>query len=287
MLRTSRFGPLIRIELLPTLLGRPVYSVSAYLLGDTLIDSGCRKTAVELAEWCRGRPISRIVHTHHHEDHSGGDRILVDRYGLEVSAPARSVPILERFYPLPLYRRVVWGQPGDVRARALGEAVEIGGAEFRVIPTPGHAADHVCLFDPVRRWVFTGDLFISPSVVYLRRVEDAWRHLESLRTVQELEPRVLICSHAGVVEDASAALTRRMKHWQSVAERAEELVRAGHRPRRVTRELLGREGWMTWISGGEFSKINLIRSLLRRKGPGPCGTFGKGDGDAVVRSSRG
>jgi len=285
MLRTSRFGPLTRIELLPTLMGRPVYAVSAYLLGDTLIDSGCAKTAEELAAWCQGRRISRIVHTHHHEDHAGGDRTLVDRFGLGVLAPARAVPILGRFYRLPPYRRIVWGQPGDVRARALGETVEIGGRELRVIPTPGHAADHVCFFDPVRGWLFSGDLFISPRVVYIRRVEDAWRHLESLRRVRDLAPKVLICSHAGVIEDAGAALGERMAHWESIAERAGSLARAGYSPRAVTRELLGREGWMTWISGGEFSKINLVRSLLRHGETSPCGTFGEGGGDAVLRSA--
>ena len=280
-------GPLTRIELVPTLFGRPVYRVSAYLLGDTLVDSGCARTAGELAAWCRDRGITRVVHTHHHEDHTGGDRALVDQLGVEVWAPARSVPILERFYRLPLYRRVVWGQPGDVRARPMGDTVEIGGRELRVIPTPGHAADHVVLFDAERRWLFSGDLFISPRVVYLRRVEDAWRHLDSLRRALELEPKLLICSHAGVVTDAVQALNRRIAHWEEVAGRARELVARGRSHRAVTRELLGREGWMTWISGGQFSKINLVRSLLSRNTGRPCGTVDGGGKDAIVRGAGG
>lgn len=282
MLRTSRHGPLTRIELLPTLLGRPVYSVSAYLLGDTLIDSGCQKTAAELAAWCDGRGIARIVHTHHHEDHAGGDRLLVDRFGLEVSAPPLTAAILEDFYRLPIYRRVVWGQPGKVRARAMADAVEIDGRRFDVISTPGHAADHVCLHDPGSGWVFTGDLFISPEVLYLRRVEDAGKHLDSLRRILELQPRVLICSHAGVIEDASAALSRRIAHWESVAERARLLRAQGRSLGSLTRELLGREGWMTWISLGEFSKRNLVRSLLRGRPDDPCATVMEGRDDALV-----
>ncbi len=282
MLRTSRHGPLTRIELLPTLLGRPVYSVSAYLLGDTLIDSGCQKTAAELAAWCGGRGITRIVHTHHHEDHAGGDRLLVDRFDLDVLAPPQTVAILEAFYRLPIYRRAVWGQPGDVEARPLADATEIGGRRFKVIPTPGHAADHVCLYDPEQGWVFTGDLFISPKVLYLRRTENAWKHLDSLHRILQLEPRVLICSHAGVIEDASAALSRRIAHWESVAERA-RLLRAGGRSLgSITRELLGREGWMTWISLGEFSKRNLVRSLLRGTPDDPCATVARGRDDALV-----
>ena len=275
MLRTSVHGPLTRIELVPTLFGRPVYRVSSFLLGDTLVDSGCARTAGELAAWCRGRGITRVVHTHHHEDHTGGDHLLVETLNVEVWAPPRTVPILERFYRLPPYRRIVWGQPRNVHARPMGDTVEIGGREFRVIPTPGHAADHVVLFDPERRWLFSGDLFISPRVVYLRRVEDAWRHLDSLRRALELEPELLICSHAGTVENAVQALKRRIAHWEAVAERGRELVARGRSHRAVTRELLGREGWMTWISGGQFSKANLVRALLRGGG-GPCGTVGPG-----------
>jgi len=262
-----------------------VYNVSAYLLGDTLIDSGCRKTALGLASWCEGRGISRIVHTHHHEDHTGGDRTLAERFALEVLAPPKSVPILERFYRLPTYRRVVWGQPGNVQASPMGEWVEIGGAMFQAISTPGHAADHVCLFDPVRRWLFSGDLYISPRVVYLRRVEDARRHLQSLRKIQDLEPSVLICSHAGVVENASSALSRRIRHWEDLAKTAEALQDEGAGLRAITRRLLGREGWMTWISGGEFAKINLVRSLLARNAGGPCGTVGRGGEDAILRGA--
>jgi hypothetical protein len=32
---------------------------------------------------------------------------------------------------------------------------------------------------------------------------------------------------------------------------------------RISRRLLGAEGAMTLISGGDFSKVNLIRALLR------------------------
>ena len=89
--------------------GRTLHSVSAYLLGDTLIDSGCPATADELTDFCRRRGVRRIVHTHHHEDHTGGDAALVAQLGLEVWAPPRTVPILASFYRLPWYRRLVWG----------------------------------------------------------------------------------------------------------------------------------------------------------------------------------
>jgi glyoxylase-like metal-dependent hydrolase (beta-lactamase superfamily II) len=286
MLRTSTYGPLTRIQLLPTILGRPVYQVSAYLLGDTLIDSGCPRTAPELLAWSRDHGVRRIVHTHHHEDHAGGDALLARELGVEIVAPPRTVPILRSYYRIPLYRKVVWGQPADVDAHVMGEEIVIAGHRFQVIPTPGHASDHVCLYAPDTGWLFTGDLYISARVLYLRRAEDAWTHLQSLHHVASLRPRLVVCSHAGVLEEGTTAIQRRIGHWEKLARDVWRLRTEGLSLRAMTRRLLGREGWMTWISGGDFAKINLVRSLLESD-PANCGgphrdSVGAGGPDAVV-----
>lgn len=243
--------------------GKTLHSVSAFLIGDTLVDSGCPATARELATWCEGRKIRRVVHTHHHEDHVGGDGELVRRFGADIFAPARSATIMGSFYRLPWYRRLVWGQPGDVSARTFTAEVEIGSHRFVAIPTPGHCLDHVCLFDPDRRWLFTGDLFIHQRVTHLRLSEDAHVILASLRQVLALEPKLVICSHAGFVEEARTALEDRIRFWEELAEQARHLSDQGVGLRVVRRRLLGSEGLMMILSGGDFSKGNLIRALLR------------------------
>jgi glyoxylase-like metal-dependent hydrolase (beta-lactamase superfamily II) len=263
VLRTSTHGEITRIWMVPGLLGRWLHSVSAYQLGDTLVDSGCPATARELAAWCEGRGIRRVVHTHHHEDHIGGDLELVRRQGVEVLAPPRTVPVLAAFYDLPWYRRLVWGRAHSVRARPFGERVEIGGHDFRVLPTPGHCSDHCCFFQPELGWLFSGDLYIHPRVTYLRCSEDARTILQSLRAVLALEPQLLICSHAGFVENACERLEQRIAYWEDLGRRAASLADRGVGVGRISRRLLGAEGVMTLISGGDFSKVNLIRALLR------------------------
>jgi glyoxylase-like metal-dependent hydrolase (beta-lactamase superfamily II) len=268
MLEVSTHGEITRIWMARSFGGRSLHSVSAYLLGDTLIDSGCPATADELVDWCRRRDVRRVVHTHHHEDHTGGDAALVARLGLEIWAPAATVPILASFYRLPWYRRLVWGQPQSVAARPFGEVVRIGDADFQAIPTPGHAADHHCLYDPERRWLFSGDLFISSRVTHVRRSEDAATILSSLRRLLALDPELVICSHAGLVADARAAIERRIAFWEELAVRAASLAAAGCSARAIRRRLLGSEGAMTLLSCGDFSKTNLIRSLLAMSGGG-------------------
>ncbi len=265
-MRIQHRGPLTRIEMVRRLAGRELYAVSAFGLGDTLIDSCFPVGADDLISWATDNKIRRVVHTHHHEDHVGSDAGLVRQLGVEVWAPAASVSLLDDFYRLPLYRRLVWGQPGNVTAKPLGRTVQIGGFDFEVIPTPGHAPDHVCLFQRDERWLFTGDLYLSTRAKYLRAVESAGRILESLRQVAALEPRLVICSHAGFVEQGAAALRRKIRYWEGLAESAEMMARQGTSVKTITRRLLGSEGFMTFISGGAFAKRHLIASLLAMKG---------------------
>jgi len=268
MLDVTSFGPFTRIRLTRTLFGRPVHDVSAYLLDDLQIDTGPPTTARELVAWCRERPISRVVLTHHHEDHVGGAAALRHELGLPVQAPEGALPILLEGARVPLYRRAVWGRPKRFRAEPLGDQLEHGPYRFRVVPTPGHAFDHVCLFEEERGWLVSGDLYVHERVRYLRRIEDLWTHVESLRRALALEPGLLICAHAGVVEDACGALRRKIEWWEGLSERARELHREGHSLRRITRRLLGREGFLYGFSFGDFSKKNLVRALLHRPGSG-------------------
>src|SRR5690348_10948687 len=92
-----------RLVLARTVAGRPLYLVAAYALGDTLIDSGPPATARELLAWCRQHGIRRVLHTHQHEDHVGGSWLLARELGVEVLAPAATLPVLHRPYRLPLY----------------------------------------------------------------------------------------------------------------------------------------------------------------------------------------
>lgn len=266
MLKAETRGPITRIHLARPFLGRPLYRVSAYLVDDVLIDTGCPATAGELVDWCKDRSIRQVVNTHHHEDHSGGDRLLMQELGLPVAAPPAAVPILADFPPLQLYRRAIWGQPRGVKVEPLGDAVETECYRFEVIPTPGHCPDHVCLFEPRQGWLFSGDLFVHERVRYLRADEDGLATLDSLRRVLALRPRLLICAHSGLVEDGCGAIERKISFWETIAERARVLLDEGVPMGEVRDRILGKEDHMAYLTQGHFSKVNLIRALLGEEG---------------------
>ncbi len=264
MFRVVPQGPLTRLVMAPTFLGRPIRQVSAYVFQDLLIDTGPPPTAARLVEWVRGSGVRRVVLTHHHEDHIGGGAALQEELGLPVFAPANAVPLLAEGLRMPLYRRAVWGgRPRTFRAEPLGPVVEGEGYRLRVLPTPGHAFTHVCLFDEERRWLFSGDLYVHEKVKFLRKIEDVRVHLDSLRRVLALEPELLVCHHAGVLENARERLARKIAWWEGLAAEARALRDANFPVAAIARRLLGREEFLTYASFGDFSKRNLIRSFLQ------------------------
>lgn len=268
MLVVRHHGEITSLRLARTLAGRVLHDVYAYFAGGVLIDSGPPATAKELAAWFgsgAASPPVAIVNTHHHEDHVGGDALVAKRFGIPVHAASSTVELLARKRRIPFYRWLIWGGVEPCAAQPLPETVELGALRLQVVPTPGHAFDHVCLFEERRGWLFSGDLFVHERVRFLRRIEDPWLHLDSLRRVLALEPRLMLCSHAGVIDEARGALTRKIAFWEQLADSASELAERGFSSSAIARRLLGREGLFTYLSLGDFSKRNLVLALTRRR----------------------
>lgn len=239
-----------------------------YRFGETAVDAGPANRWPAVRRFLSEEPLRMLLLTHHHEDHSGNAEPIQRELGAEVLAPEASLPLLEQGFPLQLYRRLIWGRPRPLRARALPAEVELpGGYRLEVLPTPGHADDMVCLLEPGRGWLFTSDLFIAERIRMLRREDDVGTEIESLRSVLRRDFQTVFCAHRGPVEDGRAALGRKLDFLVSLREEVLSLRGRGLPPREIARRLLGREGLMSWLTGFHFSKRNLVESCLRSARP--------------------
>jgi hypothetical protein len=86
--------------------------------------------------------------------------------------------------------------------------------------------------------------------------------LESLKRLAALDVRTIFCGLKGVVEDGGKALKEKIRGMEELRDRALELHQKGLSPREIRRRLLGLEDKMYTITGGHFSKQNVIDSIL-------------------------
>lgn len=242
-------------------------AVYVYRAGPWLIDAGFAHARRKLLRWDGLRDVEACVLTHHHEDHVGNAAGLAAR-GIEVVAPAKVIEWLpETRKRLPPYRWWVWGRASVGQVGPVDGPLESAGWRLDPIHTPGHAADHHVLFEPRRELLFSADLYIARRVPVARREEDAETLLGSLRRVRDLRPKVMYCAHRGRVASPTRALGEKIEWLEGFVAEVRELRRRGLRVRQIARRLLGREGVITWISGGELSKRNLVRVALPADDP--------------------
>ena len=239
-----------------------------YHLGRTLIDTGppaqwkaVREFVMQMAA---KRGIDRVVVTHHHEDHAGNAGRIAELLDVPVLAPEKSLAPLREGYDMELYRRIVWGGPGDVEAETVPQEFDAGeGLTLVPIPAPGHADDMVCYFVPERGWLFTADLFIVRRPEYLRYDENVSEIVESIHRVLQVDVETLFCGHRGVIEDGRTALREKARYLEALCGVAQQRYRQDKRSvDEIRDEMLGKEGMLRWISGGDFSKHNLIASCV-------------------------
>ena len=269
MLEIKSYTSVTRFDLARTLFGRGRYWTAAYWVDGIMVDTGCAHTARELVQALANTPLTRIVNTHSHEDHIGANGSLQrQRKGLEILAHPLALPVLadprgtQSLHP---YRRVFWGYPEPSRGNPLpdGAAIETEHHRFRVIYTPGHSPDHLCLYEPTQGWLFTGDLFVGGQERALRGDYDIWQIIASLKRIVALPMNMLFPGSARVRENPAKEVAEKITYLEELGERALTLYRQGRSVRDIVRRLCGGPMLVEFLTLGHFSRRWLVLAYLR------------------------
>ena len=260
-------GPVNSIRMTSQFLGLPLYKVNAFLVDGLLIDTGFAFGRDRFLKLLDTLHLDIVVNTHHHEDHTGNNFWIRKKYGLlPLAHPKTFFYLQDPSQWVPWYRRLVWGCPHSSETRELDSKIQTQRFHFLVIPTPGHSDDHICLYEPNERWLFSGDLFINEKVNYMRRDEDIFSTLDSLKRVVALKPKKMFCSFSGTVDNPEIAIHQKIDYLENLKNEVEKGVQEGVSPREIQRRLLGRGDQFSFISSGYISKQNLINAFFKSKG---------------------
>jgi glyoxylase-like metal-dependent hydrolase (beta-lactamase superfamily II) len=257
-------GEVLKLRLARDILGRPIYFTAAYWVDGLLIDTGPAHTAGQLLHALEGWRVEQVVNTHCHEDHIGANAALQAAFGCPVYAHPQGLQVLRdpRLQPLQPYRLIFWGRPRPSQPTAVGEQVETDRFCFQVIHTPGHSPDHVCLFEPERGWLFSGDTYIGGEDRALREGYDIHGIIASLKKLAQLPVQAIFAGSGSVREAGVEPLQLKIAYLEELGQRIRSLHGQGLSPRQIRRRLFGRELPIAYVTLGHFSGIHLVRSYL-------------------------
>lgn len=130
----------------------------------TLIDSGypthAAQTVALLRKALAGRRLARLVNTHSHSDHIGGNAAVQRAFGCPIAVPEGIADAVERWDEAALLLSVA-DQAGErFRADATiapGDVLAMGGLEWQALAAPGHDMDALVFHNPDRRLLISGD----------------------------------------------------------------------------------------------------------------------------------
>jgi len=238
------------------------YDVSAYLVGDLLIDTGFPRGGRALMDAVETLRPRGVVVTHWHEDHAGNAAALAAR-GVPMAMDARCEALLRERPAIRFYRRAVWGRSERLTAPLVG----LDPAPLASVETPGHSADHVAIWDAERRILVSGDLFLGVKVRVAHEEDESPRTLvASLRRAAALEPRLLLDAHRGPIRDAAAQLRAKADWNEEMIGKIERFGAEGTEPAAIVRRLFGGESLVGIVSGLEYSRRGFVRAVLRERG---------------------
>ena len=167
----------------------------------TLVDAGIgtpghiEAIAAALAD----RPLNRVIVTHGHADHASG------------------VPALRARWPdLDACKFVVDEDPEPDAWSPLrdGQVVTAGDRTLVVVHTPGHARDHVCLWDADERSLYAGDMVAIGTTIMVPagRGGGMRAYLQSLQRMKALQPALIYPGHGPVIERPAELLAEFIEH---------------------------------------------------------------------------
>lgn len=202
----------------------------------TLVDTGYVAHNAQTLELVRhalgGRRLTRIVNTHLHSDHCGGNALLKREFGAVILIPPGHAEAV-RTWDDAVLTYAATGQRCDRfmydALIAPGETLRMGSRDWQALAAPGHDPNSVVFWDPEDRILIAADaLWQHGFGAIFPEIEGESGFAEQraiLALIARLAPRLVIPGHGAVFSDVDEALARAAKRLDALANNPERNAR--------------------------------------------------------------
>lgn len=185
----------------------------------TLVDSGyvihAAQTVALVEHALGGQPLERIVTTHLHSDHCGGNAALQARFGCRVAVPAADAANVRDWHATAMNFHLTGQQCPRFTAQdtiAPGDELLLAGQVWQVLGASGHDAHALVLYCPTERILISADaLWRNGFGVIFPELEGDSGFIEeraTLELIDTLEVDLVIPGHGPMFTDVKDAIKR-------------------------------------------------------------------------------
>ncbi len=202
----------------------------------TLVDSGYVSHAEQTVELVHsalgGRPLDRLINTHSHSDHIGGNAALKEAFDCRIIVPAGLHAAIadwdkDALLLSPLGQRSARFQHDSLIA--ADDEIEMGGLNWQALAVPGHDMEALAYYNPEKRLLISGDALWENGfgVIFpeLLGEADGLAHTrQTLERLARLPIDLVIPGHGSPFADVDAAFERAFRRLEAFAADLDKLA---------------------------------------------------------------
>ena len=202
----------------------------------TLVDSGYVTHAGQTVELVRhslaGRQLSRLINTHSHSDHIGGNAALKAAFDCEIIVPAGLHAAIADWDEDALLLSPLGQQNARFQHDSLigaGNEIEMGGLNWQALAVPGHDMEALAYYNPEQRILISGDALWENGfgVIFPELLGEA-DGLASARATLEMLAKlpidVVIPGHGRPFDTVDAAFERAFRRIDQFTQNIQQLA---------------------------------------------------------------
>lgn len=238
------------------------------------------------------KDISQIIITHIHPDHYGLSGKLKQLCGARVAISEIEAGLIDARYvnlnqllkqmrwfllangvpktsvlqlseaSMPA-RKLVIPTPPDIMLRD-GKKISVDPFEFKVLSTPGHSPGHICLYEPHRKLLFSGDHILPEITPHIGLHPQSGKnplgaYLDSLEQMMKLEVTMAFPGHGAAFSGVRQVIEGSFRHHE---QRSNDIVKTLQDTMKTAYQVAMEIPWMTDIKPTSFQSLNLFDQRL-------------------------